>query len=148
MRTAGKITLGAAAVSAVPAIVKAEATEIPAPKWPWEYKPLDKEEVKARVFANFNGANGGCCSDVASGILDLMAEKYGYPYNQIDGHMFANGGGGYGKRTLCGALGGALAILGLFLESADSGKLRNQLYDWYTSTERPSISPLISPLIP
>ena len=30
LRTAGKITLGAAAVSAVPAIVKAEATEIPA----------------------------------------------------------------------------------------------------------------------
>jgi len=148
LRTAGKITLGAAAVSAVPAIVKAEATEIPAPKWPWEYKPLDKEEVKARVFANFNGANGGCCSGVASGILDLMAEKYGYPYNQIDGHMFANGGGGYGKRTLCGALGGALAILGLFLESGDSGKLRNELYAWYTSTELPIYQPADKPAHP
>ena len=148
LRTAGKITLSAAAVSAVPALVKAEATEIAAPAWPWEYKPVDKEAVKARVWANFNGANGGCCAGVASGILDVMAEKYGYPYNQIDGHMFANGGGGYGKKTLCGALGGALAILGLFLESSDSGKLRNELYAWYTSTELPIYQPADKPVHP
>ena len=148
LRTAGKITLSAAAVSAVPALVKAEATEIAAPAWPWEYKPVDKAAVQARVWANFNGKNGGCCAGVASGILEVMAETYGYPYNQINGHMFANGGGGYGKKTLCGALGGALAILGLFLESSDSGKLRNELYAWYTSTALPIYQPADKPAHP
>ena len=149
LRMAGKATLGAAALTTIPALAKpAKAEGCEAPTWPWEYKPLDKEEVKARVFANFNGANGGCCSGVASGILDLMAEKYGYPYNQIDGHMFANGGGGYGRRNLCGSLGGAFAVLGLFLTSGDSGKLRNQLYAWYESTELPIYQPADKPLHP
>lgn len=139
LRLAGKGVVGAAALTAVPMIAGAEEPSKPA--WPWTYQPLDKEEVKARVFANFNGANGGCCSGVASGILDLMAEKYGYPYNQIDGHMFANGGGGYGRRNLCGALGGALGVIGLFCESGDAGKIRNELYAWYESTNLPMYVP-------
>lgn len=140
LRLAGKGMVGAAALTAVPTVI-AGAEEPTKPAWPWEYKPLDKEEVKAKVFANFNGANGGCCSGVASGILDLMAEKYGYPYNQIDGHMFANGGGGYGRKNLCGSLGGALAVIGLFCESKDSGAIRNQLYAWYESTTLPMYVP-------
>ena len=141
LRIAGKGMMGAAALSAMPAVMTPALAEgCDAPAWPWTYQPLDKEEVKARVFANFS-THGGCCAAVASGILELMAEKYGYPYNQIDGHMFANGGGGYGKRSLCGALGGALAILGLFLESSDSGKLRNELYAWYATTAFPIYQP-------
>ena len=148
LRMAGKTMLGAAALTAIPAANFAKADEIAAPAWPWEYKPVDKAAVQARVWANFNGKNGGCCAGVASGILEVMAETYGYPYNQIDGHMFANGGGGYGKKTLCGALGGALAILGLFLESGDSGKLRNELYAWYTSTALPIYQPADKPAHP
>ncbi|MBE5809370.1 MAG: FMN-binding protein [Clostridiales bacterium] len=139
LKLAGKVTLGAAAVAAIPAAASAEA-EIAAPAWPWTYKPLDKEEVKARVYANFS-THGGCCAGVSSGILELLAEKYGYPYNQIDGRMFANGGGGYGRQNLCGALGGAFAILGLFLTSSDSGSLRNQLYAWYETTAFPIYNP-------
>lgn len=141
LRTAGKGMLGAAALSAVPSVfTPALAEGVEAPAWPWTYQPLDKEEVKARVFANFS-THGGCCAAVASGILELMAEKYGYPYNQIDGRMFANGGGGYGRRNLCGSLGGAFAILGLFLTGSDSGKLRNELYAWYETTAFPIYQP-------
>ncbi len=139
LRMAGKTVLGAAALTAVPAMVSADEA-IEAPAWPWTYQPLDKEEVKARVFANFS-THGGCCAAVASGILELMAEKYGYPYNQINGRMFANGGGGYGRRNLCGSLGGAFAILGLFLTGSDSGKLRNELYAWYESAAFPIYQP-------
>ena len=140
LRMAGKVTLGAAALTAVPGIVGAENAAIEAPAWPWTYQPLDKAEVQARVYANFS-THGGCCAAVASGILELMAEKYGYPYNQIDGRMFANGGGGYGRRNLCGSLGGAFAILGLFLPGSDSGKLRNELYAWYESAAFPIYQP-------
>jgi len=55
--------------------------------------------------------------------------------------MFANGGGGYGRRNLCGSLGGAFAILGLFLPGSDSGKLRNELYAWYETTAFPVYQP-------
>jgi uncharacterized protein with FMN-binding domain len=139
LRMAGKITLGAAAVSAVPAVVKADAA-IEAPAWPWKYQPVDKAEVQARVYANFS-THGGCCAAVASGILEVFAEKYGYPYNQINGRMFANGGGGYGIKSLCGALGGALAVIGLFCESKDAGAIRNQLYDWYKTANLPMYVP-------
>ena len=139
LRMAGKITLGAAAVSAVPAVVKADAA-IEAPAWPWKYQPIDKAAVQARAYANFS-THGGCCAAVASGILEVFAETYGYPYNQINGRMFANGGGGYGLRSLCGALGGALAVLGCFLEAGDSGKKRGELYAWYKETAFPIYTP-------
>jgi len=141
LRMAGKGVLGAAALSAVPSVLTPALAEgVEAPAWPWTYQPLDKEEVKARVFANFS-THGGCCAAVASGILELLAEKYGYPYNQINGRMFANGGGGYGRRNLCGSLGGAFAILGLFLTGSDSGALRNELYAWYEAAAFPIYQP-------
>ena len=140
LRLAGKGMVGAAALTAVPSVI-AGAEETAAPAWPWTYKPVDKEVVKAKVFENFNGANGGCCSGVASGILDVMAAEYGYPYNLIDGHMFAIGGGGYGRKNLCGSLGGAFGVIGLFCESKDAGAIRNQLYAWYESTQLPIYVP-------
>lgn len=146
LRMAGKTALGAAALTAVPAVLstaKADAA-IEAPAWPWTWPGLDVKEAQDRVYANFF-THGGCCAAVASGILELLAEKHGYPYNQINGKMFANGGGGYGRRNLCGSLGGAFAILGLFLESADSGAVRNQIYAWYETAAFPIYQPADKP---
>ena len=97
LKLAGKTALGAAAVAAIPAAASAEA-EIAAPAFPWTWPGLDVKEVQDKIYANFF-AKGGCCAGVASGILDLLAEKYGYPYNQIDGRMFAHGGGTEGDLT-------------------------------------------------
>ena len=145
LRTAGKGMLGAAALSAVPSVfTPALAEGVEAPAWPWTYQPLDKEEVKARVFANFS-THGGCCAAVASGILELMAEKYGYPYNQIDGRMFANGGGGYGRRNLCGSLGGAFAVLNLFTTGGDMSGIRTKIYEWYETSAFPIYQPADKP---
>ena len=139
LRMAGKVTLGAAALSTMPALTKAEE-EIGAPEWPWTYQPIDKDEVQKRAYENFS-THGGCCAAVSSSIVETMAEKYGYPYNQIDCRMFANGAGGYGRRNLCGTLGGAFAVFGLFLTGSDSGKLRNELYEWYDVTAFPIYQP-------
>ena len=73
LKLAGKATLGAAAVAAIPAAASAEA-EIAAPAFPWTWPGLDVKEVQDKVYANFF-AKGGCCAGVASGILDLLAEK-------------------------------------------------------------------------
>jgi len=143
LRMAGKVTLGAAALSAVPAMVKAEG-EIAAPAFPWTWQPLDVKEVQDKVYANFF-EKGGCCAGVASGILDLLAEKYGYPYNQIDGRMFAHGGGGYGRRNLCGSLGGAFAVLNLFVTGGDMSGIRTQIYEWYETSAFPIYQPADAP---
>ena len=143
LKLAGKTALGAAALTAVPAVVSAEA-EIAAPAFPWTWPGLDVKEVQDKVYANFF-AKGGCCAGVASGILDLLAEKYGYPYNQIDGRMFAHGGGGYGRRNLCGSLGGAFAVLNLFATGADMSGIRTKIYEWYESTNLPIYQPADKP---
>ena len=143
LKLAGKTALGAAALTAIPAAVSAE-TEIAAPAFPWTWPGLDVKEVQDKIYANFF-AKGGCCAGVASGILDLLAEKYGYPYNQIDGRMFAHGGGGYGRRNLCGSLGGAFAVLNLFTTGADMSGIRNQIYSWYETTAFPIYQPADKP---
>jgi len=143
LKLAGKVSLGAAAVAAIPAAASAEA-EIAAPAFPWTWPGLDVKEVQDKVYANFF-AKGGCCAGVASGILDLLAEKYGYPYNQIDGRMFAHGGGGYGRRNLCGSLGGAFAVLNLFTTGGDMSGIRTKIYEWYESTAFPIYQPADQP---
>ncbi len=143
LKLAGKTALGAAALTAIPAAASAEA-EIAAPAYPWTWPGLDVKEVQDKIYANFF-AKGGCCAGVASGILDLLAEKYGYPYNQIDGRMFAHGGGGYGRRNLCGSLGGAFAVLNLFTTGADMSGIRNEIYSWYETSAFPIYQPADQP---
>ncbi len=142
LRTLGKGAVGAAALTAIPAVVSAEDKAPEAPAWPWAWQPLDKEEVKAKVFENF-GKNGGCGAAVSSGIIDLLAEKYGYPYNQIPPKMFAHAAGGYGRQNLCGALGGAFAVLGLVTDNP--GPIRGELYSWYEQTAFPIYVPAGDP---
>ena len=143
LKLAGKVSLGAAALTAVPAVASAEA-EIAAPAFPWTWPGLDVKEVQDKIYENFF-AKGGCCAGVASGILDLLAEKYGYPYNQIDGRMFAHGGGGYGRRNLCGSLGGAFAVLNLFTTGGDMSGIRTKIYEWYETTAFPIYQPADKP---
>ena len=143
LRIAGKGMVGAAALTAMPSIIKpAMAEGVEAPAWPWAWKELDKQKVLERTYASFF-THGGCCAAVVAGVLEEMAEQYGYPYNQINARMFANGGGGYGAQTLCGSLGGACAVLGLFCEGGDAGALRNEVYAWYKTHEFPQYQPEI-----
>ena len=55
--------------------------------------------------------------------------------------MFANGKEGYTCGSLCGALGGAVAMIGLVCASADSRQLTKDLFAWYCSTNLPIYQP-------
>ena len=77
LRIAGKGMVGAAALTAMPSIIKpavAEGTEAPA--WPWEWKQIDKQKVLERTYASFS-THGGCCAAVVAGIVEELAEVYG-----------------------------------------------------------------------
>ena len=139
LKLAGKVTLGAAAVAAIPAAASAEAPAAPA--WPWKYEKLDVAEVQAAVYEHFS-TDGGCCAGAVGGILDVLAKNYpDGPYTYLNSKMFANGAGGYGRKNLCGALGGSFAIFGLFCEGADAKALQKELYAWYESTALPIYLP-------
>ena len=139
LKLAGKVTLGAAAVTVIPAAASAEATAAPA--WPWKYEKLDIEEVKAAVYEHFS-TDGGCAAGAVGGILDVLAKHYPEgPYALLNSKMFADGAGGYGRQNLCGALGGSFAIFGLFLAGADAKALQKELYAWYESTALPVYLP-------
>lgn len=141
LRAAGKGVVGAAALTAIPAVLKPALAEVAAaPAYPWAYQPVDKDAVQKHTYECFS-TRGGCCAAVFSGIMETMAEAYGTPYDLIPGQMFANGAGGYGAATLCGSLGGACAVFGLFCEAKDARALRDQLYDWYKVTEFPIYKP-------
>ena len=85
------------------------------------------------------------CTGIAAGAFDAiigqLAETVGYPFNQFPAKMFCNGAAGYGVASLCGSLGGACAVIGLFCEAEDARALRDQLYEWYKVEPFPSYQP-------
>lgn len=136
------VLLGGAAVAAgVPAWMqsaKAEsAPEVPA--YPYPYVELDPEYVEKIAYEGY--FENGCCYGVAKALLVALREKVGYPYTVIPEEMFANGKEGYTCGTLCGALGGAVGIIGLVCASDDSRKITKELFAWYCSTNLPIYQP-------
>lgn len=136
------VLLGGAAVAAgVPAWMqsaKAEnAPEIPA--YPYPYVELDPAYVEKLAYDGY--FENGCCYGVAKALLVALREKVGYPYTVIPEEMFANGKEGYTCGTLCGALGGAVGIIGLVCASDDSRKITKDLFAWYCSTNLPIYQP-------
>ena len=106
--------------------------------WPFPYKPLpDLKAVEKRGYDS--GSTGGCMFGAFDAIIGPLADKYGEPYSSFPSKMMAYGAGGIGGfRTVCGALNGAAAAFGLFVES---NKARNamiqELFLWYEKTPLP-----------
>ena len=142
LKMTGKAAVGAAALSVVPMTMPAVADEIAAPAWPWTWQPIDKTEALEHGYKCFYD-HGGCGAATAAGILETLAAHYGYPYNQIDCHAFADFAGGFGNQTLCGSLGSACAVIGLFCAGADANTVRNDLFAWYKGHSFPQYTPEI-----
>ena len=139
LRTAGKAALGTVAVSSLPLPVVAEGKE--APVWPWKYVPLDKDALLKRCYEKFY-EYGGCGGGCFGGIIDIMSEVTGYPYNEmVPGRVCALMGGGFGAGTLCGSLAGALLFVGLVCEPQDAAAVRDELLAWYREHSFPQYQP-------
>lgn len=156
----GKSLAGVAMVGAIPAILtgcgsKAAAVELPAkevleyeymeksedaPQYPYTYQKLDMTTAWERGHAGYYN-KGGCCRGVADAIIGELGDQAGYPFNQIPVDMFANGTTGYGIGSLCGALGGAVAAIGLVCNDDDAKAVTKELFDWYQKQEFPLHQP-------
>ena len=120
--------------------VPALADDPQIPEHPWTWHPIDKQKALEYTYKRWYQV-GGCGGGAVAGIMELLAEEYGYPYNMIPAKTMSLAAGGYGCQTLCGALAGACMMIGFFCEPAVAGQLRNQLFDWYRKEPFPTYQP-------
>ncbi|MDM7997688.1 MAG: C-GCAxxG-C-C family protein [Acidobacteriota bacterium] len=106
----------------------------------WPYHRTDP--LVAEQLAYEQCFKGHCCYGAFSGIFIQLANSYGEPYRRFPIRMMEYGFGGIGgSRTLCGALNGGAAAIGLFHDGAVRGELIKQLFQWYESAELPGYQP-------
>lgn len=107
----------------------------------WEYVPLDPDRSAARTYDHYKGH--GCMYAVFRGILESWGSVQGESSLPFPFAMFDYGHGGVaGYGSLCGALNGAAAAVGLF-EPAQRVRdvLIADLFKWYESTALPIFTP-------
>lgn len=107
----------------------------------WEYRPIEATDAARRAYSVYPG--NGCMYAVASAVVGTLASRHGAPYSSFPLAMmrYGHGGaGGYG--SLCGALNGAAAIIGLFHPAQRTRDLLiTELFKWYEQAELPVFRP-------
>ncbi len=111
------------------------------PDFTWKYHPLNPTVTAERAYRAYN--TGSCMYAVAYSVISQLAEQLGEPYASFPMQMmeYGHGGvGGYG--TICGALNGAAALMGLFVADKKMRDLMTiDLFKWYEKTELPVFTP-------
>ena len=98
------------------------------------------KEAYARAFGK--ALLAVAAAPLLSGIIGVLGEKYGAPYNQFPFSMLeANKGGISDWGTICGALYGAAAAFALFWGRKERTPMVNELYRWYEVTKLPIYNP-------
>ena len=115
--------------------------EVQLPEYPYPCCEFDLDRVEQLAYEGYY--ENGCCYGVAKALLTELTDKVGYPFTVIPAEMFANGKEGYTAASLCGAMGGALGVIGLVCGSDDARKITKELCAWYTSTNLPIYQPEI-----
>jgi hypothetical protein len=111
------------------------------PAYPWKYVKLDPDITAQRAYARY--AKGHCMYGVFASVMSQLSEKYGEPYRSFPVDMMIYGAGGVGGwGSLCGAVNGSAALVGVFVKDEDDvKKLVNELFLWYQQTELPRYVP-------
>ncbi len=115
--------------------------EAKAPDAPWAYHELAPDVTAERAY--YACTKGHCMYGVFAPVISQLAEQYGDPYRSFPVGMMRYGAGGTGgSGSLCGALNGAAALIGLFARTEEETKqLVAELFLWYEQTERPVYVP-------
>jgi hypothetical protein len=109
--------------------------------FPWPYAELDPDITAERTY--YDCEKGHCMYGVFAPVVEQLAEKRGEPYRSFPVAMMRYGVGGVGgSGSLCGALNGAAALIGLFAKSEKETKqLIGGLFLWYEQAELPAYVP-------
>lgn len=112
-----------------------------APETSWKYTRLDPAVTAELAYASYSG--GSCMFATVKSIINQLAEQIGEPYSSFPIHMFKYGHGGVGGYgTVCGALNGAAAVVGLLIpEKTVQDRMINDIFHWYENESFPAFIP-------
>lgn len=115
---------------------RSSATDVP-----WPYEELDPAITAERAYHDCK--KGHCMYGVFASLISQLAEERGEPYSSFPiGMMRYGAGGAAGSGSLCGALNGSAALIGLFARNEDEMKLLvGEVFLWYEQTALPAYTP-------
>jgi hypothetical protein len=107
----------------------------------WNYIQLDPAATAQRAYTDFS--RGHCMYAVFSSVVGQLADIHGEPYSSFPLDMMGYGAGGVGGwGSLCGALNGSAAVIGLFVKSkAHRTALTNEVLLWHEQASLPAYIP-------
>ncbi|MBN2631977.1 MAG: C-GCAxxG-C-C family protein [Bacteroidales bacterium] len=107
----------------------------------WRYSLLDPELTAELAYKDYD--HGSCMYATFKSVVSQLAEKYGEPYTSFPFHMMKYGHGGVGGfGTICGALNGASALIGLLVtDKTIRDNLITDILRWYENTKLPEYMP-------
>jgi len=109
--------------------------------FPWAYGELEPDITAQRAYDIYE--KGYCMYAVFASVVLQLAKERGEPYRSFPVDMMRYGGGGTaGWGSLCGALNGSAALIGLFAETDEDLRiLVDELFLWYEQTALPVYIP-------
>lgn len=110
---------------------------------PWSYEKFTAADIKkAQETAHDNWFEGFCTYAVLSGIISVLREKVGGPYNQFPIHAFTFAHGGTaGWGATCGTLIGAGIAASLVTGPKTGEEITNEVIRFYGNAELPIYKP-------
>jgi hypothetical protein len=107
----------------------------------WMFSQLDPATTADMAYRRFD--TGSCMYAVFDSVISQLAEKFGEPYASFPSHMMKYGHGGIGGfGTVCGALNGGAALIGLLVANKQTqDTLIAGLFRWYERGELPLFNP-------
>ncbi|WP_372947864.1 C-GCAxxG-C-C family protein [Mariniphaga sp.] len=107
----------------------------------WEYFHLDPSATAQLAYDRYS--EGSCMYATVISVVSQLADKFGEPFTSFPIHMFKYGHGGIGGfGSVCGALNGAAALIGLFVTDKNvQDKMITDLFQWYEKESLPVFNP-------
>jgi len=139
--SAGILTLSNAFRPKYPSASKPQKLEYKEANHNWMYHQIDPATTGELAYKHYE--DGGCMYSTVISVLSQLADKYGEPYDSFPFHMMKYGHGGIGGfGSICGALNGAAALIGLFVAGKDvKDGLTTGLFRWYEKEPLPEFKP-------
>lgn len=107
----------------------------------WKYSTLDPAATAELAYNYY--PEGSCMYATVKSVVSQLAVIHGEPYTSFPIHMFKYGHGGVGGYgSVCGALNGAAAVIGLVVSEKDiQDKMIGDFFKWYEKEPLPAYNP-------
>ena len=108
----------------------------------WNFFTLDPVITAQLAYDYYN--EGSCMFATIKSIISQLVKKIGEPYTSFPVNMFKYGHGGIGGYgSVCGALNGAAAIIGLLIpDKKVQDNMINDIFQWYEKESFPQFNPV------